>query len=216
MSAELGGVLLLEGLSCGPERIDDVQVLEAERHQLTVEQLRHMMGWAYGADGQQLADLWQALNLRLWDGSLDPVPMWLPTCTDWGRWIGLYTHNGMGRSLSIQVKWQLSPSDRAGVLLHEMVHQALAEARQCTAHNAMPWCQQIMRITWELWGVRIWASPSVPRRVAGKSKRVQVPSPDGRPSISRRCIASWPHSLGLQVPVLQLLEQSDTNAEGLD
>jgi hypothetical protein len=214
MSIELGGVLL-EGLSCGPERIDDVQVIEGERHPLTVEQLRQMMGWAYGADGEQLADLWQALNVRLWEGRLDPVPMWLPTCTDWGRWIGLYTHNGMGRSLSIQVKWQLSPRDRAGVLLHEMVHQALAEAGQCTAHNAVPWCQQIMRITQELWGVPIWASPALPRRVAGKSTRVQAVSPDGRQSISRKCMAAWPHSLALHVPVLELLEDAGNYTEGL-
>jgi hypothetical protein len=205
MSVRLGEVLLAGCLS-GPERVHDIEVLEAERHPLTVEQLREMMGWAYGPEGEQLADLWQALNVRLWDGRLDPVPMWLPTCTDWGRWIGLYRGNPDHRSLSIQVKWQLSPRDRADVLLHEMVHQALHEGRQCTAHNAVPWCQEIMRITQELWGVSIWASPAVPRRVGGKSTRVQALSPDGRESISRKRIASWPHSLALSLPVQELLE----------
>jgi len=194
-------------LLAGPERVDDVQVLEADRHSLTVEQLRLMMGWVYGADGEQLADLWQAFNVQLWGGRLEPVPMWMPTCTNWGRWIGLYTHTGMGRSLSIQVKWQLGPQGRADVLLHEMLHQSLAEARRCTAHNAAPWCQEVMRITRELWGVSIWASPSVPRRVAGKSTRVQAPGPDGQPSITRKQIAGWPSSCGLHVSLHHLLER---------
>jgi hypothetical protein len=187
------------GTLAGPELVDDVQVLDADRHQVTVQQLRQMMGWVYGSDGEQLADLWHGLNVRLWGGRLEPVPMWMPTCTSWGRWIGLYTHNHAGRSLSIQVKWQLGPQGWADVLLHEMVHQALAEAGRCTAHNAVPWCQEIMRISLELWGVRIWASPSVPRRVGGISKRVQAPAADGTPSITRRELSSWPQSIGLHV-----------------
>lgn len=187
------------GALAGPELVDDVQVLDADRHQVTVQQLRQMMGWVYGADGEHLADLWQGLNVRLWGGRLEPVPMWMPTCTSWGRWIGLYTHNGSGRSLSIQVKWQLGPQGWADVLLHEMVHQALAEAGRCTAHNAVPWCQEIMRISQELWGVRVWASPSVPRRVGGISKRVQAPAADGTSSITRRELAGWPWRIGLHV-----------------
>ena len=187
------------GALAGPELVDDVQVLDADRHQVTVQQLRQMMGWVYGADGEQLADLWHGLNVRLWGGRLEPVPMWMPTCTSWGRWIGLYTHNGSGRSLSIQVKWQLGPQGWADVLLHEMVHQALAEAGRCTAHNAVPWCQEIMRISQELWGVRVWASPSVPRRVGGISKRVQAPAADGTSSITRRELAGWPWRIGLHV-----------------
>lgn len=187
------------GALAGPELVDDVQVLDADRHQVTVQQLRQMMGWVYGADGEHLADLWQGLNVRLWGGRLEPVPMWMPTCTSWGRWIGLYTHNGSGRSLSIQVKWQLGPQGWADVLLHEMVHQALAEAGRCTAHNAVPWCQEIMRISQELWGVKVWASPSVPRRVGGISKRVQAPAADGTSSITRRELAGWPWRIGLHV-----------------
>jgi hypothetical protein len=194
-------------LLAGPEVVDDVQVLEGDRHPLTVHQLREMLGWSYGADGEQLADLWHALNILLWDGRLEPVPMWLPTCTSWGRWVGLFTHNGRGRSLSIQVKWQLGHQGRANVLLHEMVHQALAETGRCTKHNAEPWCQELMRLSATLWGVSIWASPSVPRRVDGKSMRVQALSPDGMPSISRRQMAGWPWSLGLHVPVNALLER---------
>jgi len=196
----------------GPHMLDDVQVLDADRHPITTEQMRLMMGWVYGTDGEQLADLWAAFNRLLWGGKLEPVPLWMPTCTSWGRWIGLYTHNH-SRSLSIQVKWQLAAEARAGVLLHEMVHQALAEAGKCTRHNAAPWCDEIMRISHELWGVRIWASPSNPTRVAGESVRRQKPSPSGEPSITRRQIASWPHSVGLRVNVHEVLIRAAANSE---
>ena len=183
------------------QRVDDIELLDADRHPLTVRQLRKMMGWTYGADGQLLADLWRGFNQRLWDGRLDPAPMWIPTCTDWGRWIGLYRGNHQHQTLSIQVKWQLSEQDRADVLLHEMVHQALHESRLCPKHNAVPWCQEIVRLTQEIWGVSIWASPADPRKVRGKSVRVQKPSQAGAESITRKQIASWPHSLGLHVPM---------------
>lgn len=184
-----------------PQMLDDIQIMDAQRAPLTVQQLRQMMGWTYGAEGQLMADLWDAFNQQLWGGRLDPAPMWMPTCTSWGRWIGLCTANAEHQTLSIQVKWQLSMQARADVLLHEMIHQALHEARLCTAHNALPWCQEIMRLTQEIWGVRIWASPAVPRRVHGKSTRVQRPGPDGMESITRKQMASWPHSLGLEVPI---------------
>jgi hypothetical protein len=187
------------------QRVDDIELLEADRHPLTVQQLRQLMGWTYGADGQLLADLWHGFNQTLWDGKLDPAPMWMPTCTDWGRWIGLYRGNHANQTLSIQVKWQLSEQDRADVLLHEMVHQALHEAMVCTKHNAVPWCQEIMRLTQEIWGVSIWASPSLPRKVKGKSARVQKPSPTGAESITRKQIAGWPWRLGLHVPIQHYL-----------
>lgn len=191
--------------AAAPLLVDDIQILEARREPLTVEQLRQMMGWTYGADGQLMADLWHGFNQQLWGGRLDPAPMWLPTCTNWGRWIGLYSGNAEHQALSIQVKWQLGAQARADVLLHEMVHQALHEARLCTAHNAVPWCQEIMRLSQEIWGARIWASPSVPRRVKGKSTRVQRPGPDGTESITRKQIAGWPWGLGLHVPISRYL-----------
>lgn len=188
-----------------PALVDDIQLLEAQREHLTVQQLRQMMGWTYGAEGQLMADLWHGFNEQLWGGRLDPAPMWLPTCTTWGRWIGLYSGNAQHQTLAIQVKWQLGVQIRAGVLLHEMVHQHLHESRQCTAHNAVPWCGEIMRLTRMVWGQVIWATPAVPRRVNGKSTRVQRPGPDGMPSITRKQLAGWPHSLGLHVPIRRFL-----------
>lgn len=184
---------------------DDIELLDDDREPITVDQLRQMMGWTFGRDGEQLAELWAAFNDRLWGGSLEPVPIWLPRVTTYGRWIGLYSGNHDHRSLSVQVKWQLSPQAQADVLLHECVHQALWEQRQCPAHNAWPWCREIVRLTRELWGIDIWAAPSVPRRVAGHSTRVQAAGPGEQVSITRQQIATWPHSLGLHVQVDQLL-----------
>jgi len=186
-------------------RRDDIELLDDDREPITVPQLRQMMGWTFGRDGEQLADLWAALNDQLWGGLLEPTPIWLPRVTTYGRWVGKYTGNLEHRTLSIQVKWQLGEQGRADVLLHEMVHQRLHERRECTKHNAWPWCREIVRLTRELWGRDIWASPAVPRRVAGHSTRVQVAGPGGLQSISRQAIATWPQSIGLCVPIDELL-----------
>jgi hypothetical protein len=180
---------------------DDVEVLDLDRAPMTVQQLARLMQWSFGDTGQQLAELWHGINLRLFDGRLLPVPIWLPRTTTYGRWIGLCTSNRRRQTLSLQVKYQLTPQAQADVLLHEMVHQALVESGQASGHNAWPWCQQIVRLTSDIWGHDIWAAPSVPRRVAGKSMRVQPNGPDGRPSLTRKQIATWPHSIGLRLPI---------------
>ena len=181
--------------------IDDVDVIDAARFPLSVSQMRQMMGWSFGEEGVCIADLWWAFNERFWGGRLVPCPLFFPRATSWGRWIGLYTRNHDYQTLHIQLKFALSFEDKADVLLHEMVHQYLGESQQNTAHNADPWCQEIIRLTSEIWGQRIHASPANPRKVKGRSVRIQKPAADGTPSISRRDIASWPHSLGLHVPL---------------
>lgn len=190
--------------------VDDVEVIDSDREPITLAELRQMMRWGFGDEGAELADLWAVLNDRLWDGQLEPVPLWLPRCTTYGRWIGLCTSNGRGQVLHLQVKYQLCRHMRADVLLHEMVHQYLVQTGQNSKHNAWPWCSEIVRLTKEIWGIGIWASPSVPRRVNGKPKRVQRPGPDGQASITRQQIACWPHSIGLSLPLDDYLPQEVT------
>jgi hypothetical protein len=189
--------------------VDDVEVVDLDRAPMTVQELGRMMRWSFGDTGQLLAEVWHGINLRLFDGRLLPVPIWLPRVTTYGRWIGQCTRNHQGQTLSLQVKCQLPHDQQATILLHEMVHQHLVESGQVSRHNARPWCQEIVRLTREIWGRQIWAAPSVPRRVNGRSVRVQDRSPDGRDSISRVQIASWPQSIGLLLPV-------DTYREPID
>jgi len=187
------------------QMIDDVEVIDADREQITLAELRQMMRWGFGDEGAELADLWASLNDRLWDGQLDPVPLWLPRCTTYGAWIGLCTSNTKGQVLHLQVKYQLGRQARADVLLHEMVHQCLVQTGQKSNHNAWPWCEEIRRLTSDIWGIDIWASPAVPRKVDGRSKRVQRPGPDGQQSITRRQIATWPSSIGRRLPLDEYL-----------
>jgi hypothetical protein len=185
---------------------DDIEVIEGDRFPITLAQFRELMGWSFGTEGTVMADLWAALNSRCWDGKLEPCPMFFPRPTSYGSWVGLFTANLQRKTLHIQLKHSLSTQDKADVLLHEMVHQYLSETGQSTKHNAQPWCDEIMRITKQLWSVEIHASPDSPRKVNGRSVRVQKPSATGQPSIKRKQIANWPHSLGLSVPIDTLID----------
>jgi len=181
---------------------NDINVMDAAREPITVDQLRLMMGWSWGKLGTDTADYWQQMNQDFWGGALQPCPIWFPAAVPYGHWIGLYTCNHQSESLHIQVAFNQTDSFAGvvNVLLHEMIHQYLSESGQDTRHNAKPWCNEIMRLTREIWSQDIWASPAVPRKDAkGKSHRIQMPSPQGEPSISRKDIAGWPDSLGLDI-----------------
>jgi hypothetical protein len=179
---------------------NDVEVIDVTREQITFVEMRQMLGWSFGDEGRLIADLWDAFNERHWDGRLVPVPLFFPRVTTYGHWLGLYTCNAANESIHIQLKFQLTTKQKADVLLHEMVHQFLAECGQNPKHNGIPWCNEIMRLTKEIWGVEIHASPSVPRKKDGRSVRIQKPSAIGQESISRPQIAAWPCSIGLSVP----------------
>ena len=180
----------------------DIEVLDAERSPITFDQLRLMMGWSWGDTGTATADYWHRINQDFFDGALQPCPIWFPAAVPYGRWIGLFTCNKQQESLHIQIAFNQTHSLAAiaDVLLHEMVHQRLSEAGRDTRHNAAPWCNEIMRLTREIWEEEIWCSPSLPvKNAQGRSRRVQKPSPEGRESLSRKAISTWPHSLNLSI-----------------
>lgn len=180
----------------------DIQIIDSERQSLDFANLRRLMGWSWGDAGEWIADLWQEFNQRHWQGTLDPTPIWFPSASPYGRWIGQFTGNMQRQSHHIQLVRRLDRQERADVLLHEMIHQNLFESKQCTDHNAVPWCSEIMRLSREIWGVELWAAPSNPRKLEGASVRIQKSCPDnGKKSIPRSSIARWPHSVGLHVPV---------------
>lgn len=142
----------------------DIEIINSERERLDFQQLRLMMGWSFGDRGRQTADLWQALNQLHFRGSLDPTPIWFPQTSPYGRWVGLCTGNHKAQTQHIQIVYGQGEQERANILLHEMIHQYLLESRLDASHNALPWCNEIMRLSQEIWGVKIWASPSEPRK----------------------------------------------------
>ena len=85
----------------------------------------------------------------------------------------------------------LGPLFASDVLLHEMVHQAIAKrgGKVEESHNSEAWASEIMRIS-VLLGLECQAKPVKPRRIGGQVKRA---AEDGY--ISRAAMAAWPHSL---------------------
>jgi hypothetical protein len=183
-------------------------VIDGSRHPISIEEMRVLAGWTYGREGELLVDLWRGLNSQLFENRLAPLPILMPSATSYGAWIGRFTLNEKCESLSIELKRNQSLQCKANVLIHEMCHQALGESGSLMKHNGCPWCELIMGLTREIWGIEIWASPSVPRKVNGKSRRIQKPSPDGKPSIVRNAIAQWPQSLGLTIPMERFIEEA--------
>ena len=181
--------------------MSDIEIQKFDRVPILREQMECMLRWTYGNEGSELARLWCSFNDQLFEGRLSPVPIFQPTASPFGRWIGLYQGNDRNESLLIQLLRGESREEKFAVLLHEMIHQCLHESGENPNHNSIAWCNQIMRLTREVWKLEIWAAPSLPRKIKGASVRVQKSSPDGKPSITRKQIASWPQSLGLQIPV---------------
>ena len=180
---------------------NDIDLVDAKRNPINHAEMIKLMGWSWGNEGIVAARIWQGLNEKHFNNTLTPLPIWFPATLPWGSAIGLFAANLQGESLHIQIKRGLSLQHKADVIFHEMIHQSLSESDQDTSHNALPWCDEIMRLATEIWNVSIWASPSVPRKVDGKSKRIQKHCPIGKESIPRTAIAGFPDSLNLHIPI---------------
>jgi hypothetical protein len=184
---------------------NDIEIIDAERESITYDEMLRLMSWSWGKEGVTLAKIWQGLNVKHFGGSLTPLPIWQPRTFPYGRGIGMFSANLKQESLHIQLKQNLPLQLKADVLFHEMIHQRLSENKEDPQHNALPWCQEIMRLAKEIWDVEIWAAPSIPQKIGGKSKRIQKPSPAGIESIERTAIASFPHSLELSISIADYL-----------
>ena len=183
------------------------QIKGAKRPSITFKQLRTFVYHAHGKEGMQLADAWLEFNERFWQGELEPTPIFQPSSTAYGRWVGLTTFDKK-RVYSIQIKLgKLSLAEKRQILVHEMVHQHLVETGVNPRHNSAGWCSEIMRISREL-GREFWASPPKMARVERLNKetgrmektitRINPPGPNGEPSLSQQDIAHWPQSVGIQ------------------
>lgn len=179
----------------------DIEIIDSTRDDFSYNDMLKLMRWTNGEEGELITKLWSALNQKHFDNVLKPLPLWFPSLFPYNKTAGRFTANLEGQSLSIQIKAGMTLQDKSDVLLHEMIHQYLSESDLNPNHNALPWCNQIMRLSKDIWDKTIWASPSVPRKVNGISKRIQKPSSEGSPSIPLADIASWPHSIDLHLPI---------------
>jgi hypothetical protein len=183
-----------------------------KRRTITFAEMKKFLSIGWGELGASVADSWLSLNKLHFSNRLEPLPIILVSTSPYGRWVGCtYCDAAKRRAHLIQLamprQTKALVADR-GVLLHEMIHQHLAEQGKSPKHEHKPWCEEIMRLHRAITGNRIYAAPEVvtktrevePRTQKPKSIRVPRRHPvTGSPSIDRMTIATWPHSLALDL-----------------
>lgn len=181
------------------------------RPDITFAEMKTFLTVGWGKFGERIADKWLKLNRTYFRGRLQPLPITLVNTSPYGHWLGITACNPAEQRAHLiqltaprQEKFLVAD---VGVLLHEMVHQYLAELGEETGHDSEPWCREIMRLHYKITREKLWASPSVVRKekIGGKLKSVrkQKPCPDtGETSLPRADIATWPHSVGVDLGAL--------------
>ena len=198
-----------------------------KRRAISFADMRNFLSIGWGEIGESVADAWRDLNKRHFANQLEPLPIILVNTSPYGRWLGctycnVRKHRAHLIQLAMPRQKTVLVADR-GVLLHEMLHQQLTEQGASPKHEHAPWCDGIMRLHFELTGTRLFAAPETvtktktPDPATGKTKSIRVPRrhPDtGKPSIDRLSIATWPHSLGLELGAF--VEPDDTDDAAAD
>jgi hypothetical protein len=157
----------------------------------------------WGDAGAWAADTWTRLNTTHFDGRLRYHGIVWGLTPHGGR-LGHTSHTGRitlhpalldPQSDAWKIGHRLGARHAADVLLHEMIHGALADHGVANStknphHNTQGWCDEITRITPQLGLDPVKAAPVKPRRIDGVVKRKPL---DGH--LSRDDMAHWPHSL---------------------
>ncbi len=152
------------------------------RPEISFTEMRTWLFHDWGNLGSRVAECWLEYNKRYFGGRLKPVPIALVSTSPYGHWLGL-TRCGEHRTHLIELT---SPgqgkkliADR-GVLLHEMVHQHLAETGLSPSHDGEPWCSEVMRLHQAITGTGIWAAPDIVTKERGsrRSVRKKPPAPN--------------------------------------
>ena len=181
------------------------------RPRISFPQMRTFMHVGWGDLGLRIAAYWADYNARYFSGKLEPIPIVLTNTSPYGHWLGCTHCNRIRRrahliQLTMPAQARILVADR-GVLLHEMIHQHLAERGDSPKHDGHPWCAEIMRLHYEITGRRIWATPATVAKLpaakkGGKRKSIRRQTDDpatGLPSLDPAQIATWPHSTGLKL-----------------
>jgi hypothetical protein len=129
------------------------------------------------------------------------VPLVLTNAQPFGKLLAFSSHDPSGTrgrtiTLNVPKSHNVLVADN-NTLLHEMVHQGLAEAGEDAKHDGAGWRREIMRLHAEITGQSLWAGRSRIIRENGKAVRRNAPSEAGLPSLTQKQIARWPHDTGL-------------------
>lgn len=205
---------------------------EYKRRAISFADMKAFLSIGWGELGETVADSWRQLNKAHFKNALEPLPIILVNTSPYGRWLGCtYCNLKRKRAHLIQLTMPRHRHDAIhydlvadrGVLLHEMIHQSLTETGRSPKHEHEPWCEEIMRLHFKLTGKHIFAAPETVTKTkdidpaTGKKKSIRVPRrhPEtGKPSIDRMSVATWPHSLGVELG--QFVEREDDEAEETD
>lgn len=145
-----------------------------KRPSITFAEMKKFLVTGWGELGALIADTWAAFNRDHFGGKLSPLPIVLTATSPFGQWVGL-THcdRKHRRAHLIELTWPRGASPlRAGrsTLLHEMIHQHLAERGRDPSHDSEDWCNEIMRVHHELTGGADLGRPAVHRQAAGQER----------------------------------------------
>jgi hypothetical protein len=179
-------------------------VLCHSQHKVTPE-LRRAGAAFFGKLGTWAFDTFDELNALCFDGCLKPRPI-LWGLTPHGYALGFYSSGDGHITLHTSL---IRPSGNAwgkrsllgerfarDVLVHEMVHASQCELLGHSAfggnntHNCESWCSEIVRITPLLGLLPIKAKPIRQKRVNGSVQWYTESE-----CLTRKAIASWPHSI---------------------
>jgi hypothetical protein len=162
------------------------------RPPLTFDEAMAVSTTVFGEIGRDTMLLWQQYNRAFFGGVLTPVPvLYVPTST-YGHWVGQCGAGGE-RIYLMRISDKRPWAFVRAVLLHEMIHQACAEKEVNLSHDRQPWCDEIMRISREHFGVAFWAGYYTVAKVgsgAGRhSVRTNKTGPNGEASLPMKDIA---------------------------
>jgi len=145
----------------------------------TLADMENFLVCTYGSLGKEIFDLWVEYNLTYFDGRLKPIAIVMMPTSPHGGWVGLYK----GRR---QICLCLPNCDKPdlvsgpGVLLHEMIHQNIAELGLFgkNAHDCPMWRAEVERVHERATGEKIFCAPirvEKERQSDGSRKSVKLP-----------------------------------------
>lgn len=162
----------------------------------TFAEMERFAAVAWGELGANVARKWAEFNAEYFGGTLRPTPIIITSTLPYGHRVAdcIGGLNGGRRliRLNVPAKSDVLVADN-NTLLHEMIHQYLAERNEKSKHAGDPWCREIMRLNKQITGTAIWAGRSKTFREGKRIYRANQSGPNGEQSFTQDQIARWPH-----------------------
>lgn len=174
-----------------------VKVPDSQPPGLSLEHMTHLVESAFGSRGRYLVDCWSVYNRGFFAGELRPIPIIL-LWSSGSRLQDGQTQYGRGFTFNIQIKRALSPAQARTALLHQMVHQYLAERNTDPKHSGRAWRDEIERLSHLVFCIHVRAAGSrvVKVRQADGTRTSQRSGPDTSHFnvLNDDQIRHWPHA----------------------